>query len=151
MSLSLYRVPDGQQSKGQSNLPCPSVYSPATALRSLSSVALSSAPATGTLSLLSTEAAIHPHFSPTLSSTFLHEATNLISSTFLHEATGTQNSITIFMLDNKAPNNQFNNFGPSPNKLSLRSQYRKRFKSRRRVCERICEAFSLGTTTFHSL
>lgn len=41
MSLSLYRIPDGQ-TKGQSELPCPSVYAPASALRSLSSVALSS-------------------------------------------------------------------------------------------------------------
>ena len=34
MSLSLYGVPDGQR-KGQSDLPCPSVYSPTTALGSL--------------------------------------------------------------------------------------------------------------------
>src|ERR671911_548674 len=87
VSLSLYCVPDGQQ-KGQSELPCPSVYAPTSALRSLSSVALSSAPARQTLSLNTTVWAIHPHISQTLSSTFLFEATNLISSTFLREATG---------------------------------------------------------------
>src|SRR5437870_13708149 len=48
MSLSLYRVPNGQQ-KGQSFWPCPFVYSPASALGSLSSVALSSAPVILTL------------------------------------------------------------------------------------------------------
>ena len=89
MSLSLYRMPDGQsKSKGQSELPCPSVYAPTSALRSLSSVALSSAPATKTLSRSAIEAATTPHFSKTLSSTFLFEATNLISSTFLREAIG---------------------------------------------------------------
>jgi len=89
MSLSLYRMPDGQsKSKGQSELPCPSVYAPTSALRSLSSVALSSAPATKTLSRAAIEAATTPHFSQTLSSTFLFEATNPISSTFLREAIG---------------------------------------------------------------
>jgi hypothetical protein len=89
MSLSLYRMPDGQsKSKGQIKLPCPSVYAPTSALRSLSSVALSSAPATKTLSRLAIETATTPHFSQTLSSTFLVEATNPISSTFLREAIG---------------------------------------------------------------
>ena len=89
MSLSLYRMPDGQsKSKGQSELPCPSVYAPTSALRSLSSVALSSAPASKTLSRSAIEAATTPHFSQTLSSTFLVEATNPISSTFLREAIG---------------------------------------------------------------
>ena len=87
MSLSLYRIPDGQQ-KGQSKVPCPSVYAPTTALGSLSSVALSPAPASKTLSLSSTVRAIDPHISQTVSRTFLFEATNLISSTFLHEAIG---------------------------------------------------------------
>jgi transposase len=40
--LSLYRIPDGQDEKGQSKMPCPSVYSPDSALGSLPSVALSS-------------------------------------------------------------------------------------------------------------
>src|SRR5262245_25600974 len=48
MSLSLYGIPDGQ-SKGQSKAPCPSVHAPTSALGSLSSVALSSAPVTETL------------------------------------------------------------------------------------------------------
>jgi hypothetical protein len=87
MSLSLYRVPDGHN-KGQSESPCPSVYAPASALGSLSSVALSSAPASETLSRYSTEVAIHPQISKPISSTFLFEATNLISSTFLREAIG---------------------------------------------------------------
>src|SRR5690349_3885744 len=87
MSLSLYCIPDGQQ-KGQSKVPCPSVYAPASALRSLSSVALSSAPASKTLSRSLTVRAIHPHISQTISSTFLFEATNLIWSTFLREAIG---------------------------------------------------------------
>src|ERR1043166_4302106 len=91
MSLSLYGIPDGQH-KGQSKVPCPSVYAPASALRSLSSVALSSAPARKTLSRGTTVRAIHPHFSQTFSSTFLFEATNLIWSTFLREAIGTMNS-----------------------------------------------------------
>jgi len=42
MSLSLYGLPDGQAKERQSVLPCPSVQSPATALGSLSSGALSS-------------------------------------------------------------------------------------------------------------
>src|SRR5689334_6863142 len=91
MSLSLYGIPDGQQ-KGQSKVPCPSVYAPASALGSLSSVALSSAPARKTLSRSATVRATDPHFSQTISSTFLFEATNLISSTFLREATGTPNA-----------------------------------------------------------
>ena len=47
-SLSLSGPPDGQerQKERQSDLPCPSVRPPATALRSLSSVALSSGRAT---------------------------------------------------------------------------------------------------------
>src|ERR1044072_5063377 len=69
MSLSLYCIPDGQQ-KGQSKVPCPAVYAPASALRSLSSVALSSAPARKTLSRSTTVRAINPHFSQTISSTF---------------------------------------------------------------------------------
>src|SRR5712664_4217429 len=87
MSLSLYRIPDGQ-SKGQSESPCPSVYAPTSALRSLSSVALSSAPASKILARRSTEVATPHNFSVTLSSTFSFEATNLISSTFLREAIG---------------------------------------------------------------
>src|SRR5688572_27800704 len=87
MSLSLYRIPDGQH-KGQSKEPCPSVYAPTSALGSLSSVALSSAPASQTLSLSSIRSATYPHLSQTISSTFLFEATNLISSTFLREAIG---------------------------------------------------------------
>src|SRR4051794_13374819 len=89
MSLSLYCIPDGQQ-KGQSESPCPSVYAPASALRSLSSVALSSAPAGKTLSRSSAVRAVHPYFSQTISSTFLFEVTNLISSTFLREAIGVE-------------------------------------------------------------
>ena len=87
MSLSLYRIPDGQH-KGQSKVPCPSVYAPASALGSLSSVALSSAPASETLSRYSTEVALLPQISTPISSTFSFEATNLISSTFLREAIG---------------------------------------------------------------
>jgi putative transposase len=45
-SLSLCGPPDGQEKKGQSVLPCPSVRPPVTALGLLSSMALSSAPAT---------------------------------------------------------------------------------------------------------
>jgi hypothetical protein len=45
MSLTLSGIPDGQK-KGQSKTLCPSVYSPASALESLSSVALSSGQAT---------------------------------------------------------------------------------------------------------
>src|SRR5690349_11760026 len=95
MSLSLYCIPDGQQ-KGQSKVPCPSVYAPASALRSLSSVALSSAPASKTPSRSLIVRAIHPHFSQTISSTFLFEATNLISSTFLREAIGRANILETF-------------------------------------------------------
>jgi hypothetical protein len=83
MSLSLSRIPDGQ-----SEAPCPSVYAPTSALRSLSSVTLSSAPANETLARGSTTVTIHPDFSATLSSTFSFEATNLTSSTFLREAIG---------------------------------------------------------------
>ncbi len=87
MSLSLYGVPDGQQ-KGQGVWPCPSVYSPATALGSLSSVALSSAPAPLTLTQRPCAAAIQPQFITHIWSGFLVEATNVISSGFLREATG---------------------------------------------------------------
>jgi len=85
LSLTAYRM---GSIKGRAKGPCPSVYAPASALRSLSSVALSSAPASETLSRSSTVRAIPPHFSQTISSTFLFEAMNLISSTFLREATG---------------------------------------------------------------
>src|ERR1041384_5120954 len=88
MSLSLYGVPDGQK-KGQSAWPCPSVYSPTTALGSLSSVALSSAPANVTLTRRPSEAAIQRQFITHIWSGFLVEATNRISSGFLREATGT--------------------------------------------------------------
>ena len=94
MSLSLYGVPDGQQ-KGQSGWPCPSVYSPATALGSLSSVALSSAPALRTLSQRSTHSAFSSTLPPGISSGFLNEATNLIWSGFLREATGEANSFDV--------------------------------------------------------
>ena len=87
MSLSLYGVPDGQQ-KGQSAWPCPSVYSPATALGSLSSVALSSAPAPVTLTQSSKQEANYHHFCARIWSGFFVEATNAISSGFLREATG---------------------------------------------------------------
>ena len=87
MSLSLYGVPDGQQ-KGQSTWPCPSVYSPATALGSLSSVALSSAPAPVTLSQRSKQDTNYHHSCTRIWSGFLDEATNAISSGFLGEATG---------------------------------------------------------------
>src|SRR4051794_38093306 len=87
MSLSLYGVPDGQQ-KGQSAWPCPSVYSPTTALGSLSSVALSSAPAPVTLAQRRSHPAIHVNFFTHIWSGFLNEATNAISSGFLREAIG---------------------------------------------------------------
>ena len=87
MSLSLYGVPDGQQ-KGQSVWPCPSVYSPATALGSLSSVALSSAPASVTLTQHRKQDANYHRFGVHISSGFLNEVTNTISSGFLREATG---------------------------------------------------------------
>src|ERR1051325_6124368 len=87
MSLSLYGVPDGQK-QGQSAWPCPSVYSPTTALGSLSSVALSSAPAPATLTQHRCEAAIPRQFITHIWSGYLVEATNAISSGFLREATG---------------------------------------------------------------
>jgi hypothetical protein len=87
MSLSLYGVPDGQK-KGQSELPCPSVYSPTTALGSLSSVALSSASAPATLAQPGSEPAIQRQFAIKISSGFLREATNHIWSGFLREAIG---------------------------------------------------------------
>src|SRR5688572_30020648 len=87
MSLALYGVPDGQQN-GQSVCPCPSVYSPTTAHGSRSSVALSTAPARGTLTQHHSAHSIHRQFPTHISSEFLNEATNLISSGFLSEATG---------------------------------------------------------------
>ena len=87
MSLSLYGVPDGQQ-KGQSTWPCPSVYSPATALGSLSSVALSSAPASLTLAQRRKQDANYHHSCAHIWSGFLNEATKAISSGFLREAIG---------------------------------------------------------------
>ena len=87
MSLSLYGVPDGQK-KEQSAWPCPSVYSPTTALGSLSSVALSSASAKATLTQRHKEAAIQRQFITHIWSGFLNEATNAISSGFLGEAIG---------------------------------------------------------------
>src|SRR5690349_14732905 len=86
MSLSLCGVPDGQQ-KGQSSWPCPSVYSPTTALGSLSSVALSSAPAPLTLAWHGRQAK-HRQLFTLISSGFLREATNHIWSGFLREAIG---------------------------------------------------------------
>ena len=91
MSLSLYGVPDGQQ-KGQSDWPCPSVYSPTTALGSLSSVALSSAPALVTLAQSRKQDTDYRHFCTLIWSGFLNEATNAISSGFLREAIGTESS-----------------------------------------------------------
>ena len=96
MSLSLYGVPDGQQ-KGQSTWPCPSVYSPTTALGSLSSVALSSAPARGTLSQHDAALVIERQFSTYIWSGFLIEATNLISSGFLREAIGIAGRVKYFV------------------------------------------------------
>jgi hypothetical protein len=87
MSLSLYGVPDGQK-KGQSDLPCPSVYSPTTALGSLSSVALSSAPAPLTLAQSSRADGKQSKPFTLISSGFLREATNHIWSGFLREAIG---------------------------------------------------------------
>src|SRR5690348_4176158 len=98
MSLSLYRVPDGQQ-KGQSAWPCPSVYSPATALGSLSSVALSSAPAPVTLAQSRKQDANYHPFCAYIWSGFLNEATNLISSGFLREATGGLRNAWILKLE----------------------------------------------------
>src|SRR5712691_3476663 len=88
MSLALYRVPDGPQEKGQSVWPCPSVYSPAPALGSLSSVALSSVQAPLTLAQTRAASANYPPVLNQLSSGFLDEATNHVSSGFLREATG---------------------------------------------------------------
>jgi hypothetical protein len=87
MSLSLYGVPDGQQ-KGQSVWPCPSVYSPTSALGSLSSVALSSALAPVTLTQSGKPYTNYHRFCARIWSGFLNEATNLISSGFLREAIG---------------------------------------------------------------
>src|SRR5215203_3059679 len=87
MSLSLYGVPDGQQ-KGQSAWPCPSVYSPTTALGSLSSVALSSAPAPVTLAQSRKHDANYHRFCAHIWSGFLVETTNVISSGFLRDAIG---------------------------------------------------------------
>jgi len=86
MSLSLYRVPDGPQNKGQSASPCPSVYSPAPALGSLSSVALSSVQAEGNLAQNSSHRANYRQFFLQFSSGFLAEATIPIWSGFLREA-----------------------------------------------------------------
>src|SRR5229473_720637 len=86
MSLSLFRVPNGQQ-KGQSSWPCPFVYSPASALGSLSSVALSSAPALATLTRQSSDARKLRQQTNKLNGLF-HEPTILISRTFLDEAMG---------------------------------------------------------------
>ena len=88
MSLALYRVPDGQREKGQSVLPCPSVYSPVPALGSLSSVALSSVQAPLTLAQTRAASANYCPVLNKLSSGFLVEATNHDSSGFLREATG---------------------------------------------------------------
>jgi hypothetical protein len=88
MSLSLYRVPDGHQEKGQSAPPCPSVYSPAPALGSLSSVALSSVQAAGNLAQTRFQRANYRQFRITIWSGFLREATNSIWSGFLREAIG---------------------------------------------------------------
>src|ERR1700693_3474072 len=86
MSLSLYRVPNGQQ-KGQSPWPCPFVYSPASALGSLSSVPLSSAPAFATLTRRSSAARkLRAQFIK--SSHSFHEPTIFILRTFLREAIG---------------------------------------------------------------
>ena len=100
MSLSLYGVPDGQQ-KGQSAWPCPSVYSPTTALGSLSSVALSSAPASVTLAQSCRQDANYHHFCARIWSGFLVEATNTISSGFLREATGIPNCLIKKVLEIK--------------------------------------------------
>jgi hypothetical protein len=86
MSLSLYGVPDGPTEKRQSASPCPSVYSPAPALGSLSSVALSSVQALGNLTQTRFQRPNYRQFSLQFSSGFLVEATNLIWSGFLREA-----------------------------------------------------------------
>src|SRR3954454_17903210 len=88
MSLSLYGVPDGQlRSKRQSQRLYPSVYSPVTALGSLSSVALSSAQALVTLAQEDENRGLCLLNLLNLSSGFLDEATNQLSSGFLREAT----------------------------------------------------------------
>jgi hypothetical protein len=76
--------------KGQSAWPCPSVYSPTTALGSLSSVALSSAPAPVSLAQGRKQDANYYHFCAHIWSGFLGEATNPISSGFLGEAIGSE-------------------------------------------------------------
>src|SRR5215208_5189446 len=76
----------GTQQKGQSVWPCPSVYSPATALGSLSSVALSSAPAPLNLAQSRKQDANYHRYCIHIWSGFLVEATNTISSGFLREA-----------------------------------------------------------------
>src|SRR5439155_5502548 len=78
----------GQREKGQSVLPCPSVYSPAPALGSLSSVALSSVQVPLTLAQTRAASANYCPVLDKLSSGFLVEATNHVSSGFLREATG---------------------------------------------------------------
>jgi hypothetical protein len=94
MSLSLYGVPDGQK-KGQSDWPCPSVYSPTTALGSLSSVALSSAPAPLTLAQPSRASGKQRKLFTLISSGFLSEATNHIWRGFLREATGLRKYLSL--------------------------------------------------------
>ena len=98
MSLALYRVPDGQREKGQSVLPCPSVYSPAPALGSLSSVALSSVQVPLTLAQTRAASANYCPVLDKLSSGFLVEATNHVSSGFLREATGLFCSLVLMQL-----------------------------------------------------
>ena len=75
-----------EQEKGQSAVPCLSVYSPASALGSLSSVALSSVQALPTLAQTPLTRAHYRQFPVTISSGFLDEATNLIWTGFLREA-----------------------------------------------------------------
>ncbi len=90
MSLSLFGVPDGHKNNGQSKSPCPSVYSPAAALGSLSSVALSSEQASIRLTQRKTKLSIQAQIFIYISSGFLREAMNRSSSGFLREATGAQ-------------------------------------------------------------
>ncbi len=97
MSLSLYRVPDGQQGKGQSAAPCPSVYSPAPALGSLSSVALSSVQATGNLTQSTSPSANYRQFRIKISSGFLREATIPIWSGFLREAISLASTVLVWI------------------------------------------------------
>jgi hypothetical protein len=66
---------------------------PYTALGSLSSVALSSAPAPLTLAQRERRDANYHHFFTRIWSGFLVEATNPISSGFLREATGLANPL----------------------------------------------------------